>query len=395
MSLTSAAVVALLAFLAPLAVRLSRLPVPDTVLQILLGVLVGPYVLNWARADEPVDVLSLIGLSFLLFLAGLELDFDRLRGRTASRAVAGYALSFTVAVLVGMLLTGLHLVRSPLLIAIVLSATALGVVIPALEDSGLVGAPLGLVVVAGASVAEVAPVVLLSLLFSHHAAGIGTQVLLLAGFCALTAVAVLLLLGLERVRWFEQAFEALQDTTAELRVRAAVALLMVFAALAAVIGLEVILGAFFAGGAISLIGRGRTGTPLDLRPKLRAIGFGALIPFFFVATGMSLDIPSLLDNSSALIEVPVFITALLIVRALPALVYWPLLRNRTEVVAAGLFQATTLSLPVVGGTIGVTLGLMRPATYAALVAAALVSVIVLPAAASRLAGSTTPTNAAR
>lgn len=131
MSLTSAAVVALLAFIAPLIVRVTRLPVPDIVIQILLGVVVGPYVLGWARADEPVRVLALIGLSFLLFLAGLEINFDRLRGRVATLAFGGYLLSVVLALIVGNLLAAAHLVPSPLLIAIILSATALGVVLPA------------------------------------------------------------------------------------------------------------------------------------------------------------------------------------------------------------------------------------------------------------------------
>jgi Kef-type K+ transport system membrane component KefB len=387
MSLTSAAVVAVLAFLAPLAVRLIRLPVPDIVIQILLGVAVGPYVLGWAGVDEPVHVLALIGLSFLLFLAGLEIDFDRLRGSVATLAFGGYVLSFALALVVGSVLAAAHLVRSPLLIAIILSATALGVIIPPLKDSGQIDTTLGRLVVAAASVAEVVPVVLLSLLFSRHSGGLGSQVALLAGFCALAAVAVLLLLGLERVTWFSRAFRALQDTTAQIRVRAAVALLMIFAALAVSVGLEAILGAFFAGAAISLVDRDRTRTHVLLRPKLQAVGFGALIPFFFVATGMSLDVSSFLDSRAALIQVPLFVAALLVVRALPAVVYAPLLSSRAEVAAAGLLQATTLSLPIVGGSIGVTLGLLEPATYLALITAALLSVIILPAAASRLATS--------
>jgi Kef-type K+ transport system membrane component KefB len=387
MSLTSAAVVAVLAFVAPLLVRLIRLPVPDIVIQILLGVAVGPYVLGWARVDEPVHVLALIGLSFLLFLAGLEIDFDLLRGSVATLALGGYVLSFVLALIVGSVLAGAQLVRSPLLIAIILSATALGVVIPALKDSRQIDTMLGRLVVAAGSVAEVVPVVLLSLLFSGHSGGVGAQVALLVGFCALTALAVLLLHGLERVVWFSRAFQALQDTTAEIRVRAAVALLMIFAALAVAVGLEAILGAFFAGAAISLIDRDRTKTHVLLRPKLQAVGFGALIPFFFVATGMSLDIRSFLDNRAALIHVPLFIAALLVVRAVPAVIYLRLLPRRAEVAAAGLLQATTLSLPIVGGSIGVTLGLLEPATYLALVTAALVSVIILPAAASRLATS--------
>ena len=114
MSLTSVALVSLLALLSPLIVRLIRLPVPDIVLQILLGIIVGPQVLGWARVDEPVRVLSLIGLSFLLFLAGLELDFSRLRGRTMRTAASAFVLSFALALVLGSILGAAGLVKSSL-----------------------------------------------------------------------------------------------------------------------------------------------------------------------------------------------------------------------------------------------------------------------------------------
>jgi Kef-type K+ transport system membrane component KefB len=226
MSLASAALVSLLAFASPLIVRLIRLPVPDIVVQILLGIIVGPQVLGWARIDGPVHVLSLIGLSFLLFLAGLELDFDRLRGRVLRTAAAAYVLSFALVLAVGGILRLAGLVKSPLLIAVILAATSVGIVIPILSDSGEIDTPLGRLVVAGGSLAEVLPVLLLSLLFSEQASGLGSQVTLLAAFCALVAAAGLLIFGLERWHWTGRTLLALQDTTAQIRVRAAVALLM-------------------------------------------------------------------------------------------------------------------------------------------------------------------------
>ena len=386
MSLASAALVSLLAFLAPLIVRLIRLPVPDIVVQILLGIIVGPQVLGWARIDEPVRVLSLIGLSFLLFLAGLELDFDRLRGRTLRTAASAFAASLAVALVLGGILGAAGLVRSPLLIAVILSATSVGIVIPILSDSGEVDTPLGRLVVAGGSLAEVIPVLLLSLLFSERASGLGSQITLLAGFCALVTAAALLIFGLERWHWIGRTLLALQDTTAQIRVRAAVALLMSFAALAAGFGLEAILGSFLAGATISLLDRDRAMTHQQFRTKLRAVGFGALIPFFFISTGMSLDVRSFVTSPGTLARVPVFLAALLIVRGMPALLYRPLLSSRHQVMIAGLLQATSLSIPVVGGSIGVDLGLISPENYLALVAAGLVSVIAFPLTASALTG---------
>jgi Kef-type K+ transport system membrane component KefB len=385
MSLASVALVSLLAFVAPLVVRLIRLPIPDIVVLILLGILVGPQVLGWARIDEPVRVLSLIGLSFLLFLGGLELDFDWLRGPTVRTAVKAFVASFALAVALGGALGAAGLVKSPLLIAVILSATSVGIVIPILSDSGGLDSPLGRLVVAGGSLAEVVPVVLLSLLFSEHGGGVGSQITLLAAFCALVAAATLVLFGLERWDWISRTLLALQDTTSQIRVRAAVALLMGFAALATGFGLEAILGSFLAGATVSLLDRDRAMTHQLFHTKLQAVGFGALIPYFFVSTGMSLDVRRFVTDAATLARVPVFLAAMLMVRGLPALLYRPLLTSRRQVITAGLLQATSLSIPIVGGSIGVDLGLIRPDNYLALVAAGLLSVIAFPIAASVLA----------
>ncbi len=378
LSLTSAAVVALAALLAPLGGRLARLPVPEVVLEILLGIVIGPQVLGWAHADAPVAVLSLLGLAFLLLLAGIEIDLARLRGRILRRTAAAFALSFGLAAVVGLVLGAVGLVGSPLLVAVILSATSLGVILPVLEDAGQVETPFGQVVVAGASIAEVVPIVLLSLLFSRDASGVGSQLVLLLAFLGLVAAVGLLIVGFEQSHRVSRALEALSETTAEVRVRGAVALLMLFAALATAFGLEAILGAFLAGATLRLLDRDRAMTHTGFHQKLQAVGFGAFIPFFFVATGMSLDVASLVEDPTTAAKVPIFLVGLLVTRAVPALLYAPLAERRGQVLAAGLLQATSLSIPVVAGAIGVQLGVIRPGTYVALVAAGLLSVVLFP-----------------
>ena len=384
MSLASAAVVAAIAVLAPLCVTLAGLRVPPIVLEILLGVVVGPQVLGWASVDDPVAVLALVGLAFLLLLAGLELDLDRLRGRRLGLALVGFAASFALAVGAGVLLHAGDLVASPLLIAVILSATSLGIVVPVLQDAGAIGTPVGQLVIAGASVAEVVPIVLLSLLFSERSPGVTAQAALLVAFLAFVAAVAAVVLGLERSRRISAALLALQDTTSEIRVRGAVLLLMVFVALASAFGLEAILGAFLAGATLKLIDRDEEMTHTRFHGKLRAVGFGAFVPFFFVATGMQLDVEGLVANPETLARVPVFLVALLAVRALPALLYRPLTGTHRELAAAGLLQATSLSIPIVAGQIGVELGLIRPENHVALVAAGLLSVVLFPQLALRL-----------
>src|SRR5436190_3713285 len=318
LSFESVAIVAAIAVAAPLSLSLTGLRLPAIVLEILLGILVGPHVLGWATVDEPVAVMSRFGLAFLLLLAGLEIDFDRLRGRVLGITSFAFAVSFGLALVVGYGLRLADLVRSPLLIAIVLSATGLGIVLPILKDAGETATPFGGIVVAGASIAEVMPIVLLSLFFSGEAGGIGSKLVLLIGFAIFVAAVGATVVGLQRSMRVSNALLRLQDTTAEIRVRGAFLLLALFVVLASEFGLEAILGAFLAGATLKLVDRDQAMTHAFFHRKLEAAGFGVFVPFFFVSTGIGLDVRSLFASGSALARVPLFLAAILVVRALPA-----------------------------------------------------------------------------
>src|SRR6266545_2396311 len=378
LSFTSLAVVAAVALVAPLTLGLTGLRLPAIVLEILLGIAVGPQGLDWAHVDRPVEVMSLIGLAFLLLLAGLEVEYDRFRGRLLRLTALGYGVSFGLALLVGLALRASDLVKSPLLLAIILSATGLGVILPILKDAGATATPFGQVVVAGASIAEVGPIVLLSLFFSGESGGIGSKLVLLVGFAVFVAAVGATILGLQRSMRVSDALLRLQDTTAEIRVRGAFLLLALFVVLASQFGLEAILGAFLAGATLKLVDRDEAMTHAFFHRKLEAAGFGVFIPFFFVSPGINLDVGALFGSASALAHVPIFLAALLLVRGVPAVLYRPLAERGSQLVAGGLLQATSLSIPIVAGQIGVDLGLIRPTNYVALVAAGLISVIVFP-----------------
>jgi len=377
-SFTSVAVVALVALVAPLIVGFTGLRLPAIVLEILLGIVVGPQVLGWASNDEPVQVLALIGLAFLLLLAGLEIDFNRLHGRLLRLTGASYLVSFGLALLVGYGLRADNLVKSPLLVAIILSATGLGIILPILKDAGETSTPFGQVIVAGASIAEVGPIILLSLFFSGQSGGIGGKLVLLIAFVVFVVAVGLTILGLERSMRVSATLRRLQDTTAQIRVRGAFLLMVVFVVLASRFGLEAILGAFLAGATLKLVDRDEGMTHAFFHAKLEAVGFGVFVPFFFVSTGIKLDVATLFHSGSAIARVPLFLAALLAVRGLPALLYRPLAERGSQLAAGGLLQATSLSIPVVAGQIGVDLGLIRPINYVALVTAGLISVIVFP-----------------
>jgi Kef-type K+ transport system membrane component KefB len=380
LAFTNLLIVAAVGFAAPLLLGFApAIRVPSVVLEIVAGIVVGPALLGWVSVDAPVRVFSTFGLAFLLFLAGLEIDFSRLRGRVLRVALGAFGVSLAIALVVGLGLKAGGLVQQPLFAAIVLSATSLGVLVPVLKDAGESGTGFGQLIIAGGTIADFATVILLSLFFSREAGSVTTKVILLAGLFLVALVIGLLIAGAERLPRLGAVLVRLQDTTAQIRVRGAFLLLVGLVALAGKLGLEVILGAFIAGALLSLIDHDRQMTHADFRAKLDATGFGVFIPVFFVATGVRYDLDALTRDATTLLHVPVFLVALVAVRGLPALLYAPLI-GRGRVGVAMLMQATSLPFIVAATQVGLALGVVTAANAAALIAAGLVSVVVFPAA---------------
>jgi Kef-type K+ transport system membrane component KefB len=381
LSLAGVVVVAAVAFAVPLLLGLfPRLRLPSVVLEIVVGIVLGPSVLNWVQPDLPLQVLSLLGLAFLLFLAGLEIDVHQLRGRLLGLVTVGFVASFAIGLAISGGLAAVGLVDTPLLVAIILTATSLGVVIPVLKDAGQVETQFGQLVIAAASVADFGAVILLSLFFSREASGPGAQLLLIGG---LVLLAVLVGMGLARAgRWMRLSADLgrLQDSSAQIRVRGAVLLLALLVWVAQRLGLEVILGAFLAGALLRVVDRDEMMTHPKFRVKLEALGYGFLVPVFFVVSGVRFNLQALTANPGNLRLVPLFLAVLLVVRGLPAWLYRSRVGTNHSVVA-GLLQATSLPFIVAATQIGMELGKLDQATGAALVAAGLLSVLLFPLAA--------------
>lgn len=382
---TNLLIVVAVGFSAPLLLGLAPgLRFPAVVLEIVAGIIVGPAVLGWVEIDEPVRVLSILGLAVLLFLAGLEIEYEKLRGRVARLAGGGFILSFAIAIAIGLLLKATDTVGDGLFVAIVLSATSLGVVIPVLKDSGNIETGFGQLVVAAASIADFATIILLTLFFSGEASSTTSTLLLLGSFFVLAALLGLAIAEVEHLGRVRDALLRLQDTTAQIRIRGAFVLMVGLTALATNLGLELILGSFLAGGVLKLVDRDTMMTHPQLREKLEAVGFGVFIPVFFVATGVAYDLDAL-GEPSTLVQVPIFLAAMVAVRGLPALLYRGELGDRKTLVAA-LLQATSLPFIVAATAIGIELGAIEPGTAAAFIAAGLLSVVVFPATALGLLG---------
>jgi Kef-type K+ transport system membrane component KefB len=255
--------------------------------------------------------------------------------------------------------------------------------VPVLKDAGEVGGDTGQLVIAAASIADFGAVILLSLFFSESSTGIGAKLLLLGGLVVVAALVVMALLRAGRTMRTMRVFEMLADTTAQIRIRFAVLLLVGFVALAESLGFEAILGAFLAGAVLRLVDADAEMTHPRFQVKLDAIGFGFVVPVFFVASGVRFDAGALFTSVASLVQVPLFLLALVLVRGMPAVLYRGRLGIR-RTLAAGLLQATSLPFIVAAVAIGQELGALSSATAAALIAAGLVSVLCFPAIALAL-----------
>lgn len=375
------AIVCAAGFLAPLLLGLApRLRLPAIVLEILTGILIGPHGLGWVTPDASIRTLSILGIGFLLFLSGLELDFTLLKGRRLNVALLAFVVSVALAYAIALGLRAAGIVESALLVAICWSATGLGLVAPVLKDAGEGSTEFGQLIIGAATISDFGTVLLLSMFFSRESSSAATQLVLMGGFVVLSLVVVVAMQTAKRWGHLGTTLRRLQDSTAQIRIRGAFLFLVTFAALATRLGLEVILGAFVAGALIAVFDRDYASTHPKFHEKLEAIGFGVFIPIFFVTSGLTFDVSALFTNTGTMLRVPIFLLALLVARGLPALMYRPLI-GRSRVMIAAVLQATNLPFIVATTTIGVELHQLTPPNAAALVAAGLLSVVIFPATA--------------
>jgi Kef-type K+ transport system membrane component KefB len=365
---------------APLLAELTaRWRVPIVVFELLLGALVGPRGLNWANSTGFLEYLSAFGLAFLFFLAGLEIDFTNIRTEMPL-AVAGWLSALALGAFGALAMRSMGLTQSWIVVAIASSTTALGIVVPILRDGARLGSPLGRHVLAAGAMGEVGPILAMSLALSRrHSASVQS------GF---TLAFVVIVIAAAWTMWRARtpAVVGLMQRTvtlsSQLPVRVGVLLIASLAILADVFGLDLALGAMAAGMLIGLL------TPRvdshGLHLKMDAIGFGFLVPIFFVTSGMKLDLRALFTEKTGLLTMAAFLACVLVARV-PLAVFHLRTLGTHGAAALGFLSATTLSLVVALTNIGVKKGLMTPAEAAPLVGAGILTVIVFPPLALKLA----------
>ena len=349
-----------------------RLAPPVVVVELLLGIVIGPQVLDLVQEDTFTDFFQTLGLAMLFFFAGYELDFDRIRGLPIKLAAVGWAISIALAYSIGGALAAAGLVVSFLYSGSALATTAIGTLIPILRDADELKTRFGTFLLAAGAMGEFGPILLVTLVLSttqpiHEA-------VILSAFIA---VALALALFSTRVAWrgipvLERTFEA----SSQLAVRLAVLLIFALVGLAAELGLDVLLGGFVGGMIVRAALRSREMEVFE--SKLTAVGFGFLIPFFFVTSGMAFDLDALFADLETMLKLPLFLGLMLIVRGAPAMLLYRSVIGARDRVALAFFMATQLPLVVAITTIAVDGGHMHAGTAAALVGAAMLSTLIFP-----------------
>jgi CPA2 family monovalent cation:H+ antiporter-2 len=394
--------VVFLAFLVPITLaRLKRLRLPIVVGEIIAGMIVGRSGLNWVNGHDPVlELLAEFGFVFLMFLSGMEIDFSKIGGiggtpsqhnpnkdhrsvNMATRRIwkplplglITFGLTLTISAAIGLLLGRSGLARNPWMMALILSTTSLGVVLPVLKEHGLSSGRYGQTILIAALIADFATMLLITVLVAVLSHGLTLNILLIG----ILFVAFFLFYRLgsfffNKLPAVRRVLEELSHATAQIKVRAAFALMLIFVVLSQVLGAEIILGAFLAGAVLTLL---RTPDDEALTSQLEAIGFGFFIPIFFILVGVDFDVAILLSSTTSLLLVPVLLLAAILVKFVPALLFRSAYSWR-ETLAAGALLSARLSLIIAASAIGLRLNIISPTVNSAIILVAILTVTLSP-----------------
>jgi Kef-type K+ transport system membrane component KefB len=364
-----------------------RLTIPVVVVEIVLGIVIGPQGLDIAQVDPTTSLLGDLGLGMLFFFAGYEINFERIKGRPLELAAIGWAVSLALAYGVGGVLAAVGIVLSFLYTGSAMATTAIGTLIPILSDSGEMRTKFGTYLLGAGAIGEFGPIMLVTLLLStDHPIHEAVILILFIALAVLTGILAV------RSAWrgwplVEKTFE----TSSQLAVRLAVVLVFSLVALAAQLGLDLLLGGFVAGMITRIALRGREVRVFD--SKLNAVGYGLLIPFFFVTSGMAFDLDALTSSATAALKVPMFVALFLIVRGVPALLLYRSVLGLRDRFALAVYCSTELPLVVAITTLAIEFGHMKTSTAAGLVGAAILSTLIFPLVGARIRRGGEPASA--
>ena len=364
--------VALVAALTPLLVALLPGPkIPQVVVFLLGGILIGPHVLGVAETNN-IQLLSDVGLGFLFLLAGYELDPLLLRQRPGRLAITGWLMSAAISIGVTAGLTAVGYIKDYVPVGLALTTTALGTLLPILRDNDMLGGQFGRQVFAAGAVGELFPILIIAVFLTKRG-----HFIALASVIAVGVIAIILSLvpWLAKSKTVRKVLTDGQDATAQITLRWAVVLLFALLAFASRFGLDVVLGAMLAGIVLRIWTRRLNLDTENLERKFDTVGYGIFIPIFFISSGMTIDLTAIIHSPLRLL---VLLALLLVVRGLPSLLVYRHDLEPRERVEMTFITATSLPLLIALAEIGEQDGVMLPATAAALVGAGVLSVLIYP-----------------
>ena len=382
-------IVIFLAFLVPITLsRFRKLRLPIVVGEIIAGIIIGRSGFGWVQHHEVVlDLLAELGFVFLMFLSGMEIDFSSLglfgskkktKNQPASpirMAAISFLITLGLSTLIGFAFTRAGLASSPWMIALILSTTSLGVVVPVLKEQGLSSGRFGQTLLIAALIADFVTMLLITVVVAALSQGLTLDILLIGLlFVAFFLVYYFGGIFFNRVKGVGRVLEELSSATSQIKVRAAFTMMLTFVALAEMLGTEVILGAFLAGAIISLL---KPPEDSELVHQLDSIGYGFFIPIFFIMVGVDFNLSSLISSSSALLLVPLLLVSAAAVKLLPALVFKRVFSWK-QTLAAGTLLSSRLSLIIAASAIGMRIGVISEPFNAAIILVAIITVVIAP-----------------
>jgi len=383
-------IIVVLAFVVPLVLsRFKKMRLPIVVGEILAGIIIGRSGLQLIPMEEPVlDFLAELGFVFLMFLSGMEIDFSTLAFSTnqdnSNKKVDKFSplrlasIYFLLTLLLAfgisyaMVLTGIT--ENVWMMGLILSTTSLGVVVPILKEKHLIGGKYGQTLLFAALIADLVTMLLITVMVAVLSKGLTLEILLVGILFIAVFIALRFGNSISRIVWVKKMIEELSHATAQIKVRGAFAIMLVFVVLSQSLGVEIILGAFLAGTVFALL---RTDDDREIMHQLETIGYGFLIPIFFISVGININLRAIIESSSALLLVPLLVIAALVVKMIPAIIF-KFSYSWRESLSAGALLSARLSLIIAAATISLRIGVISETVNAAILLVAIISVIIAP-----------------
>lgn len=376
-----------LAFLIPLlAKRLERFGIPIVVYEIIAGMIIGTSGFNFVQPSEVLNFLAEFGFAFLMFLSGLELDLRLLTPtrqapegqhrltQPLAMGILMFAATVVLALVATLLTAPTGATNNPMLFGLILSTTSLGVVVPVLKERDLTGSLFGQYTLVAASIADFATLILLTTVIAVLSRGLTLDLLLIPTLLLIFLIVARYSARVSRGGRLQRAMENISSTTAQIRVRGAIALMVTWVVLAEAFGVELILGAFLAGAIAGLFASHEEEIA---REKLEAIGYGFFVPIFFIMVGVRFNLEAVMESTQGLILLAWLVVVAFIVKLVPTLML-KLRFNWRQTISAGMLLSSRLSLIIAAAAIALNMGLISEIVNSEIILLAIITVTISP-----------------